>query len=558
MTSELEPSFTDKLSMLKDRHFPLVEKSEIVDATYEVPNLGPWDMNFSGMPKFGKIAGVTFLCALYVVVVYGIGQWRLVAGDILLRLQVFAIALGFCVIAAVMWIFISLNWGTFSRYKRVIDYIWRFLDGRGVRKGEFRVKKITQLWPMGQERLDQYASVLESELYKERAPGEEIQLIALPGVGSSIEKALVAKGFDNMVKIANAKPSKLAEISGITEDKADIMIMSARDLVVATQEQKGEETDEELEKAAAEAIEDITELEKLSSTYRLDRMIRQIRGIAKAPEMRDPIKEAISLKLEFIRIVRSLDSKFTYSVMECAGDLYILVISRFSLTGGDDDERAGGFVEFRDHALVQRTYVYQGVNERGTWGVFTHLADYKYIEVPSARYLLAGKEEKVKYAPIAFLNYSDGQAEMDDEQIRKERFTPSGQDVLQAELVYGASVAEKGLETIKLLTATVSRLKETIGSIWREAMDWAKGVIAKAVEKILLEEKLRRGPGLKTYFANLFSNTAVRYFVYLMGLIGLYILVAFVIGQVFPNVQLWPWGGTPADNGGTSPDPYVP
>jgi hypothetical protein len=548
--------------MLKDRHFPLVEKSEIVAATYDIPNLGPWDMNFKGMPKFGKIAGVAFLGALYVVIIYGAAQWGVIEGFLLDRAIALAVVFGFGVIGCVMWIFISLNWGTFSRYKRVIDYVWRYLDGRGVRKGEFRVKKITQIWPVAEARLDRQAKILESELYAERLT-TKLQLIALPNVGPAVEKQLISIGLDSIVKVAQAKPEKIARIKGLTLDSADVMIMTARDLIIDSlelaQEKLDDATDEELEKEAAKAIEDVTEIEKLSSTYRLDRMIGKIRGIKKAPEMRDAIKEAISLKLEFIRIVRSLDSKFTYSVMECAGDLFVLVISRFSLTGGDDEEKQGGFVEFRDHALVQRTYVYQGTNERGTWGVFTHLADYKYIEVPQRKYLLAGKEEKVKFAPIAFLNYSDGQAELDDEQIREKRFTPEGTDVLQAELVYGASVAEKCLETIKLLTATVSRLKETIKSIWREAMDWAKGVIAKAVEKILLEEKLRKEAGLRSWITNLFSNQAVRLFVYLLGAFGLYMLIGFVVGQLFPQIQLWPWGGIDGGNGGgSSPDPYNP
>ncbi len=66
MTSELEPTFSDKLRMYKERHFPLVERSEIIEASYQVPNLGPWDMNFEGMPKFGKIAVLAFVSALSV------------------------------------------------------------------------------------------------------------------------------------------------------------------------------------------------------------------------------------------------------------------------------------------------------------------------------------------------------------------------------------------------------------------------------------------------------------------------------------------------------------
>ena len=557
MTSELKPTFADKLNMLKEQHFPLVEKSELVAAEYEVPNLGPWSMNYQGMPRFGKIAGVIFACALVVLGTYAAAQWGWLTGLLLERLIAVSIVFGFGVTAMVMWILISLNWGTFSRYKRVIDYVWRSLARKPIRKGEFRVERITQIWPMAQERLNRYTELLESELYEERL-SDEPQLIALPHVGDKTEKALKAAGFDSLVKVARAKPEDLTEIKGITPDKADIMIGAARNLILESLDKAADEEDEDLEKAAAAAVEEVSELEKLSATYRLDRMISKIRGVSKAPEIRDPIKEATNLKLEFIRIVRSLDSKFTYSVMECAGDLYILVISRFSLTGGDDEAHEGGFVEFRDHSLIQRTYIAQGVNEHGTWGVFTHLADYKYIEVPERKYLLAGKEERVKYAPIAFLNYSDGQAEMDDEAIREKRWTPTGQDILQAELVYGASVAEKSLETIKLLTQTVSRLKATIKSIWREAMDWAKGVIAKAVEKIMLEEKLRREPGIRTWIANLFSKASVKYFVYLMGALGLYILVGYVIGQIWPAIQLWPWGGAPPDGGGSTPDPYNP
>lgn len=556
MTSELEPSFLDKVNMLKQKHFPLVERSELVAATYEVPNLGPWDMNFQGMPKFGKIGIGVFLGALYVIAIYALSRLNILIGPLLERLWALAIVFGFAVVAMAMWILISLNWGTFSRYKRVIDYYWRSIDGRPIRKGEFRVEKLTQIWPASGERLEREASRLEDELYQERV-AETPQLLALPYIGPKTERLFCAAGFDTVVKVARAKPEELITIKGITKDNADVIIASAKDLITTIHKKKQQLDDDVLEQEAAKAVTDLTELEKLSSTYRLDRMISQIRGIKKAPEMRDPIKEAIDLKLEFIRIVRRLDSKFTYTIMQCAGDLYVLVISRFSLTGGDDAERQGGFVEHRDHSLTQRTYVFQGINEHGTWGIYTHLADYKYIEVPATPYLLSGKDEKVKFAPIAFLNYSDGQAELDDEQIRKERWTPTGEDILQGELVYGASVAEKCLENIKLLTQTVSRLKETIASIWREAMDWAKGVIAKAVEKILLEERLRKETGLKTWFVNLFSKTSVKYFVYLMGLIGLYIILAFALHQL-ANINLWPWtnpaeGGTPS-----TPGPYNP
>lgn len=558
MTSELEPTFRDKLTMLKEQHFPLVEKSEIVAASYEMPNLGPWDMNFEGMPKFGKITVPVVLMATYIVIIYTAVRFELITGFWFDRLTAIAIVFGFLAVAGAMWILISLNTATFQHYKRVIDYIWRDLSGREpIRKGELRVKRIVQLWPMGKERLDRYAKMLESEFYVERVT-DEPQIMALPQIGPKMEQALLAKGYDSLLKIARAKPEELDEIRGITKDMADTMIGSAKNLILEQLKQEEDKTDEELEKAAAQAIKDLTTVEKLSSTYRLNRLIHRVRGITSAPEMRDPVKEAINLKLEFIRIVGSLDSEFVYSLLECAGDLYVLVISRFSLTGGDDEERKKTFTEFRDHDMTQRTYVYQGTNTHGTWGVFTHLADYKYIQIPERKYLLAGKEERVKWAPIAFLNYSDGQAELDDEQIRKERFTPTGNDILQAELVYGASVAEKCLETIKLLTATVSRLKETINSIWREAMDWAKGVIAKAVEKILLEEKLRKEGGLRTWFTNLISNTAVKYVVYLLGLFGLYILFGFVVGQLFPQIQLWPWGGGEGGGGGSTPNPYNP
>jgi len=556
MSSELEPSFMDKVNMLKEQYFPFIEKSEIVAATYEVPNLGPWDMNFKGMPRFGKIAGFAFLGGLYVIGVYAAGRWGLLTGLLYERMMSLGIVAGFVVVAMLMWIFISLNWGTFSRYKRVIDYYWRRLDNSPIRKGEFRVERMVQIWPLSQERLERYAKQLEDELYRERV-ADMPQLLALPYIGAKTEKLFSAAGFDTVLKVAQARPEELTKVKGITLEKADILIGAAKDLLNTIHDKKQKLDEDELEEKAAAAVEELTELEKLSSTYRLDRMISQIRGIRKMPDMRDPVKEAIDLKLEFIRIVRSLDSKFTYTIMECAGDLYILVISRFSLTGGDDEEREGGFVEFRDHNLIQRTYVYQGENQHGTWGVFTHLADYKYIEVPETKYLLAGKEERVKFAPIAFLNYSDGQAELDDEQIRKERWTPTGQDILQAELVYGASVAEKCLENIKLLTQTVSRLKESIKSIWREAMDWAKGVIAKAVEKIMLEEKLRKETGLKTWFVNLFSKSSVKYFVYLMGLIGLYIIVGFALHE-FANIHFWPWADPAGGGAPTQPDPYNP
>lgn len=563
MTSELEPGIQDKLMMLKERHFPFVEKSELVQATYEVPNLGPWDFNMKGMPKFGKIAAVVFLTALFCAAVYAISRFGVLSAFYMERLIAVGIVLGFLCIGAGMWIFISLNWGTFSRYKRVIDYVWRYMDRRPVRKGEFRVKKITQIWPLGKERLERKAEEMTKEIYVERIAVER-QLIALPGIGSKRELLFKEKGFETVSAVALAQPEQLTEIKGINADLADILIGAARQLIKDDLQAAEDDKDDAAAALALppdvdDLLDDEEEIEKLSSTHRLDRMVKKIKGVTMSPEARDAVKTAINLKFEFIRIVQGLDSQFTYSIMECEGPLYILVISRFSLTGGDDEEKRSGFVEFRDHSLTQRTYIYQGLNERATWGVFTHLADYKYLEIPSTDLMLAGKEERVKYAPIAFLNYSDGQAEMDDEQIRKDRWTPKGTDVLQAELVYGASVAEKGLETIKLLTSTVSRLKATISEIWREAQDWAKGVIAKAVEKIMLEERLRREPGLKTWLVNVFSSKGMRYFMYAVGVLGIYVLAAYAIGVIFPNVQLWPWGGgEPTGGDGTTPDPYDP
>jgi len=558
MSSELQPSFSDKVELLREQHFPFVEKSELVEAVYEVPNLGPMDFYTAGVPKFRKVAGVMLLSALYIALVYA--GWQtgfFLPGPTLDRALVAAIVIGLLVTAGFMWIFISLNWGTFQRYVRVIDYRWRHIDRRPDRKGEFRVKRIVQLWPMAEKRLDRYAELLEDEIYKERLMPER-QIVALPGVGPKTEASLKALGIDSLPKVARADPDVLVQIKGITPEIADMLIASARGIIQQDMERGQKLEDEKIEKKVAAGIEGLEEMEKLSSTYKLDRMIRHIRGITEPPEMRDPVREAISLKMEFVRIVRSLDSNFVYSIMECESNLYILVISRFSLTGGDDEENATGFVEFKDHSMTQRTFVWQGVNERATWGVFTHLADYKYLEIPSDKMMLLGKEERIKYAPICFLNYCDGQAEMDDEQIRKERRTPTGADILQAELIYGASVAEKGLEQIKLLTATVSRLKETISEIWREAMDWAKSVIAKAVEKILLEEKLRQGPGLKTWLVNLFSTRAVRMVVMLLGLVGLYLLVGYVVSVIWPHILWWPWNEMAPENGGASPEPYNP
>jgi len=135
--------------------------------------------------------------------------------------------------------------------------------------------------------------------------------------------------------------------------------------------------------------------------------------------------------------------------------------------------------------------------------------------------------------------------------IAGDRLTPSESDRHMAASAYEASLAEKLLERDKLLTQTISRIKEEARQIWRDATDWAKNTIAKALEKLLLEEKYREPKG--KWNIKLFSQMAIRYFTYLCVGIIVYFIIALILNWL-GGPALWvPWDtGGAVDPGGGS------
>ena len=342
--TELQPSFREKLEIFKKQHFPMVERSEVIDAIYEVPNLGPMDFNTKGAPIFFKTYVIMILAGFvaggWLVLNLLFAQGRLFLEPALLeRINVVGIASTFIFMSCIMWIIISMNKGTFNDYKRVIDFLWFHLDRRPTKRGELRVKRIVQIWPRDKA-ADARTDELEKKMYKDLLIKEK-QLLALAGMTPELEKRLTEAGIKNVADIATSEVSKLKKIKDINDDFASILIGQAKSLMETP-------SDEDVEDTETDTI--LTEMEKASSLYRMKRMLKSVEGLKAVPKARDIAAEGISLRNEFLRLARSINTNKVYSILECAGDLFILVISDYPLTGGDDDGTATNKqVEFKDH-----------------------------------------------------------------------------------------------------------------------------------------------------------------------------------------------------------------
>jgi len=537
-------SFGEKLELYKKQKFPLVQRSELVDAITVIPNMGPFDFNVAGMPRFIKSWVILFLCGFYLMPLAAVNVLY-VQGDLfipidwLAKLNLLGLAVILLVIVVGLWMFFSATKGIFDRYKKVIDYVWRFLDGRGPRKGEFRVERFWQLWPIVDDEVAKWeaeAREYEKELELSK---DTPQLMALPGMTPELEKNLKDKKITTVEQIATTEIKVLKKVKDINDDFASILIGTAKALIESKDDPEPEPDDSD-----EPATEERT---RTSSMYKIQLLLREIPGLKSETFTKDDVKEGLDLRHEFLRIVRHLTTEhddLVYTLQECAGGLNVLVISRYPLTGGEDSRaKTKGNVEFRDHSWVQRTYMWQDVNTRATAAWYTQLAEFKCYTLPDEKARALGKEAKVQHCPIAFLNYSDGQAEDDDRDFRRARMQFKGDEALKAESVYNVNIAERFMERDKILTSTLARVKTSIKAIWREAMDFAKHTIAQAVNMVLLERKYRQ-PGRLGWAVNIFSSKAVRYIFYFAALVCIVLVVSQFLG-------LWsPPGGDIVDPGG--------
>ena len=548
MTETEKLTFRDRWELLKKQRLPLVERSELVDAIREIPNLGPFDFNLAGVPSFLKSYVLLFFMGMYLTplaainVLYANGE-LFVPLELLGQLNLLGLAAVLVCISAGTWVAISMNKGAFG-YKKVINYFWRYLDRRAPRQGEFRVNRFLQIWPLTDEEMAKLAS--EAEDYEKQMQeflAEDVQMMALPGMTPELEERLKKDGFITLKQVSVSKVEELKKVKGIDDDLASILIGTARGILTSKDREEEEDT-------TSTSVDDESMALPSSSLYRIRKMLKQTPGLKKAPVPKDDVKEGLDLRHEFLRLVRDLHKreptslKLVYTLMMCAGNLNILVISRYPLSGGEDSEESSrNKVEFRDHTLTQRTYIWQDENQRATVAWFTQLAEFKFYTIPDEKSRALGKESSVMHCPIAYLNMSDGQAEDDDRNFLRARMTFKGSETLQAETVYNVSIAEKFMERDKILTSTLARVNTSIKDIWRQAKEWAKNTIAEAVNMIFLERKYRQ-PGRWGGIVNLFSSKAVKYFLIFLSLVMLYLLVAYIFGLPYNPLGDIDPGGT--------------
>ena len=111
---------------------------------------------------------------------------------------------GLAAIAAI-YILVDAHKGTFQYYRKILQVIWRFLDGREPYPVELRVKEMYKMWPltlddrkiiesMELEVIEDYAEMYEDSFKKGKTPKRGLVERAKDGITELIEAVSTIEG----------------------------------------------------------------------------------------------------------------------------------------------------------------------------------------------------------------------------------------------------------------------------------------------------------------------------------------------------------------------------
>jgi len=495
MEREKNIGWWDKKRMFLEKHKPGKSRHALHEATYEIKDIGPFAVDFSGAPVYKKTTAAVGAVLFYIIYWfwYGWVNESFIDYALLEQMTWWAFGGGMGVVIIIIAMLIDYHKGSFSQYKRILEMRLRSLDRKPLKRAEFKVKNSIELYnPATGAYWREHLEEIEKEEVEKNAKTEEPF------------RPVNTKNKDMPFFVLEGK--RFSSVRDM-KDIADMTLGKGE--VVSTKDEP---------KKALGAVRELLEL------------IEKIR-------------------LPFHVTLCDCDSK--------GGQLYPLFISEHSLFGGSSGK--GSFVEFREHTLAQRTWagIVSKDNVRAGVGEGVELAMYKFYKLIPDEFTLVGKkEEKIVFAPVVFVTASDAQAEkmMDNFRYNTTRKGPVQQDVIDASVLYSSSVADGLLETNKLIVSQLDRKTQSEKEL-REDMEWEiKDGIFKGLEKALIVERAGKGGILRNI--NLFSRQSVKYLFYTVAAIAIVFLSLYILhyyggidlGWAFPDmpgnetVTDDPWG----------------
>jgi len=440
MEREENIGFMDKKRMWLEKSKLGKDKYSLTDATYEIKDLSPFAVDFSGAPLYKKTTAAVGLILFYIIYWFWYGWVNTGFVDYALLEQMTwgAFLGGMVVILTIIAMLIDYHKGSFTPYKRIIEMRVRFLDRRPLARAEFKIKKAIEIYNPdsgGYWRDEQYKKDI-AEADKKAMNAKEI----MAGF-AALKNAL---GTDSeAAKFLDAQETETADLKA----------------KVAELEEKFEPVDRKDEDMPFALLEG----KRFHSIRDMAAIMKMALGKGEDIKTKDEIKKVLGLKRRFVDLAEKIRLPFVATLCEAdtkSGRLYPLFLTDHSLLGGSGG--MGSFVEFREHTLAQRTWagIMSKENVRAGVGEGIELGMFRFFElVPDEFALLGKKDESIKFSPMIFVTASDAQAEkmMDDFRFNATRKSPVQQDLIDASVLYDHSVADGLFETLKLVVARLKR-----------------------------------------------------------------------------------------------------
>lgn len=524
MDKEENIGFADNARLWIEKKRPGAAKHALTDATYEIKDVPPFAVDFSGAPVYGKTLGAVGLVLFYIIYWfwYGWVNEAIINYPLLEQMTWGAFAGGVGVVIVFIAMLIDYHKGSFNPYKRILEMRVRFLDRRPLVRAEFKIRDSMELYnPVS-------GGYWRDAKYKKEVAELEAQREATTGFAKIEARLRIDEDAAKLLDVKEAQAEALRVEIAKLEEKFKPVDLEADDMPFF-----------ELEDKKFHSVRDM----KLIMDIAL--------GKGEVVKTKDEVKNVLELRRGFVELAEKIRLPFvaTWCVADTKGGrIYPLFLSKHSLFGGSTG--LGSFVEFKEHTLAQRTWagIISKENVRAGVGEGIELAMYKAYElVPDDFALMGMKEEKMKFAPVIFVTASDAQAEkiMDDFRYNETRESPVQQDMIDASVIYDSSIADGLFELVKLL---VSRLKRKEKSTEEQQNDMEyekKEAIARGLEKSLIVERAGRSGIFRNI--NLFSHKSVRYLFYIVGIIGTVLLLLYIL-HYYGGIDLgWLFSSVPGN-----------